>query len=156
MYGSMPSSACSDRHRKDDLQLSSLCVAAFGVPTSMHTRRLKHPFTLQRLSDIGASGQWRLDVPYMPEYVSVMKTKLTLRMDESLVEKGKFEADRRGKSVSQMVGDFFDSLSTPNQYAVKTLPPLTASLVGVLKGHRTDVDAYKKHLASRFSTRRSC
>ncbi len=86
----------------------------------------------------------------MSEYMYVMNTKLTLRMDERLVEKGKFEADRRGKSVSQMVGDFFDSLSTPNQHAVKKLPPLTASLVGVLKGHRTDADSYKKHLREKY------
>ena len=86
----------------------------------------------------------------MSEYMYVMNTKLTLRMDERLVEKGKFEADRRGKSVSQMVGDFFDSLSTPNQRAVKKLPPLTTSLVGVLKGYRTDADSYKQHLREKY------
>lgn len=79
-----------------------------------------------------------------------MNTKLTLRMDESLVEKGKFEADRRGKSVSQMVGDFFDTLSTPKRPAAKKLPPLTASLVGVLKGHRMNADAYKEHLRKKY------
>lgn len=56
------------------------------------------------------NGQPRLEVTYISEYMYVMNTKLTLRMDESLVEKGKFEAGRRGRSVSQMVGDFFDSL----------------------------------------------
>lgn len=79
-----------------------------------------------------------------------MNTKLTLRMDETLVEKGKFEADRRGKSVSQMVADFFDSLSTSNQHAAKNLPPLTASLVGVLKGHRMNVDVYREHLREKY------
>ena len=87
---------------------------------------------------------------YISKYIYVMNTKLTLRMDESLVEKGKFEADRRGKSVSQMVGDFFDSLSTPDQQAAKKLPPLTASLVGVLKGHRMNVDSYKEHLREKY------
>ena len=79
-----------------------------------------------------------------------MNTKLTLRMDERLVEKGKLEAGRRGKSVSQMVGDFFDALSTPKQPAAKKLPPLTASLVGVLKGHRMNADAYKEHLREKY------
>ena len=86
----------------------------------------------------------------MSEYMYVMNTKLTLRMDESLVEKGKFEADRRGKSVSEMVGDFFDSLSTPDQQAAKKLPPLTASLVGVLKGHRMNTDSYKEHIREKY------
>ena len=71
-------------------------------------------------------------------------------MDESLVEKGKFEADRRGKSVSQMVGDFFDSLSMSSQQAAKKLPPLTASLVGVLKGSRMNADSYKEHLREKY------
>ena len=79
-----------------------------------------------------------------------MNTKLTLRMDERLVEKGKLEAGRRGKSVSQMVGDFFDTLSTSKQPAAKKLSPLTASLVGVLKGHRMNADAYKRHLREKY------
>ncbi len=87
---------------------------------------------------------------YMSEYIYGMHTKLTLRMDESLVEKGKFEADRRGKSVSQMVGDFFDSLSMSSQQAAKKLPPLTASLVGVLKGSRMNADSYKEHLREKY------
>ena len=79
-----------------------------------------------------------------------MNTKLTLRMDERLIEKGKLEAGRRGKSVSQMVGDFFDTLSTSKQPAAKKLPPLTASLVGVLKGHRMNADTYKRHLREKY------
>ncbi len=87
---------------------------------------------------------------YISEYMYVMHAKLTLRMDESLVEKGKFEAARRGKSVSQMVGDFFDSLSSPDQQAARKLPPLTASLVGVLRGHRMNVDSYRAHLREKY------
>ena len=79
-----------------------------------------------------------------------MNPKLTLRMDESLVEKGKVEVDRRGKSVSEMVGDFFDSLSAPDQPVAKKLPPLTASLVGVLKGHRMKTDSYKEHIREKY------
>ena len=74
-----------------------------------------------------------------------MHTKLTLRMDDALVEKAKREAKRRGKSVSQMVAEFFDSLSKTSS-GKRTLPPLTASLVGVLKKHRVSEATYKKHL----------
>ncbi len=87
---------------------------------------------------------------HMSEYMYGMHTKLTLRMDESLIEKGKFEAARRGKSVSQMVGDFFDSLSSPDQPVAQKLPPLTASLVGVLRGHRMKVDSYRAHLREKY------
>lgn len=79
-----------------------------------------------------------------------MNTKLTLRMDEALVKKAKSEADRRGKSVSQMVGEFFDSLGPPNGEDTKNLPPVTASLLGVLKGHRINNSTYKKHLREKY------
>jgi hypothetical protein len=73
-----------------------------------------------------------------------MNTKLTLRMDDELVRQAKAEAARRGKSVSQMVGEFVDSLSTARRD--EDLPPVTASLVGVLKGHDVSQADYKKHL----------
>lgn len=75
----------------------------------------------------------------------VMNTKLTLRMDEDLVQRAKAEASRRGKSVSQMVSEFVDSLGSPRRDEQK-LPPITASLVGLLKGHRISESAYKEHL----------
>jgi len=74
-----------------------------------------------------------------------MNTKLTLRMDESQVRRAKEEAARRGKSVSQMVGEFVDSLSSSPRDE-KELPPITASLVGVLKGHRVSESDHKQHL----------
>ena len=53
----------------------------------------------------------------------VMKTKLTLRMDKTLVAKAKHEAKRRGKSVSGMVADYFAALGEEVQPA-DTMPPL--------------------------------
>ena len=74
-----------------------------------------------------------------------MNTKLTLRMDEALVQTAKTEATRRGKSVSQMVGEFFDALTSP-RHDSPTLPPITASLVGILKGRGVSESDYRKHL----------
>lgn len=74
-----------------------------------------------------------------------MNTKLTLRMDETVVRKAKGEARRRGKSVSQMVSEFFDSLG-PRDHRPPMLPPLTRSLVGVLKGRKVSEEDYIAHL----------
>ena len=41
-----------------------------------------------------------------------MQTKLTLRVDEKLVKKAKAYAKKTGKSVSQLVAEYF-SLLTP-------------------------------------------
>ena len=74
-----------------------------------------------------------------------MNTKLTLRMDETVVRKAKGEARRRGKSVSQMVSEFFDSLG-PGDHTSPNLLPITKSLVGVLRGGKVNEKDYVAHL----------
>jgi len=55
-----------------------------------------------------------------------MNSKLTLRMDDGLIALAKAEAAQRGKSVSQMVGEFFDLLGHAKA-PVEKLPPVTSS-----------------------------
>ena len=78
-----------------------------------------------------------------------MNTKLTLRMDGALVDTAKSEARQRGKSVSQMVEDFFGTLSDKRRGAHK-LPPITASLAGLLKGKKVSEASYKTHLREKY------
>lgn len=78
-----------------------------------------------------------------------MNTKLTLRMDENIVRKAKMEAKRRGKSVSQMVAEFIESIGL-QQNSAKDLPPTTASLVGILKGKEISEEDYKTHLREKY------
>jgi hypothetical protein len=79
-----------------------------------------------------------------------MNTKLTLRMDEALVQTAKREATRRGKSVSQMVGEFFDALTSRRQDG-PAVPPITASLVGILKNRGGAESDYLRHLREKHS-----
>ncbi len=78
-----------------------------------------------------------------------MQTKLTLRMEGSLVESAKMEALRRGKSVSQMVSEFFGSV-TGTRHVPQDIPPVTASLVGVMGRGKASEEAYKKHLQEKY------
>ena len=78
-----------------------------------------------------------------------MNTKLTLRMDEKTVRKAKMEAKRRGKSVSQMVAEYIESIGL-QQNSEKDLPPTTASLVGILKGKKISEEDYKAHLREKY------
>jgi hypothetical protein len=66
-----------------------------------------------------------------------MQTKLTLVLDAGLVGMAKREARRRDKSVSQMVGEFFQMLAVSPSQA--SHGPVTSSLIGVLKP-RTDAE----------------
>jgi hypothetical protein len=73
-----------------------------------------------------------------------MNTKLTLRMDETAIRRAKEEARRLGKSVSQRMEDFVVLLGKTKQ--PQRLPPVTASLVGIIKNRNISEDDYKKHL----------
>lgn len=78
-----------------------------------------------------------------------MNTKLTLRLDDELVAEAKTHAAQRGKSVSQMFGDFISSLRSPQRCA--TLPPVTRSLLGIIKDQKLTEADYKKHLRKKYS-----
>lgn len=78
-----------------------------------------------------------------------MNSKLTLRMDDGLIALAKAEAAQRGKSVSQMVGDFIGLLAHSETGAQK-MPPVTESLRGVLKGRPVSEESYKKHLQEKY------
>jgi len=78
-----------------------------------------------------------------------MNTKLTLRMNDVLVRQAKAQAARRGKSVSQMFGEFVESLGATR--CDRGLPPVTDSLLGVMKGHAVSEKDYKAHLREKYS-----
>lgn len=72
-----------------------------------------------------------------------MQTKLTLRMDKELIEQAKSYAKTRGKSLSELVADYLAALDAgilPKSKNAKpeTMPPVTASLWGMLAGSPTD------------------
>lgn len=79
----------------------------------------------------------------------VMNTKLTLRMQDPLIREAKNQAARRGKSVSQMFGEFIVTLRTSSDE--RELPPVTNSLLGVMKGRRISEDVYRKYLREKHS-----
>lgn len=75
-----------------------------------------------------------------------MNTKLTLRLDKKLIDGAKAEAEKRGKSVSQMVADYFQSLSGNQQTENFIYPPITQSLHGIIKESDLSEEDYKTHL----------
>jgi hypothetical protein len=83
-----------------------------------------------------------------------MNTKLTLRMDEAVVEKAKKEAKRRGKSVSRMIAELIEVIGSTadnsESGSKKDLPPTTGSLIGILKGKKISEDDYKAHLREKY------
>ncbi|MDP2831708.1 MAG: DUF6364 family protein [Pseudomonadota bacterium] len=75
------------------------------------------------------------------------QTKLTLRLNSALIEQAKAYGKTRGKSLSQLVSDFFVALEREDGPAL--LPPLVASLKGAARGVELDEDDYRQHLAKK-------
>lgn len=80
-----------------------------------------------------------------------MKNKLTLRLDSSLINRAKKHAEHRGTSVSKMVADYFSILDEKeNSITTPDLPPVTASLTGILKNKDVQDEDYKTHLEEKY------
>lgn len=87
-----------------------------------------------------------------------MSTKLTLRLDESLINAAKKYAAQEGRSVSELVAAYFKRLDTPDADATAKTDRVSngrkSSFYGLLKGgERTPQDcdkkSYLKHLSRR-------
>lgn len=77
-----------------------------------------------------------------------MQSKLTLRMEEELIEQAKRYAKEQGKSLSQVVADYFAAFARPPEK--QALSPATQSLLGIMKGNPVDEDDYKRHLEDKY------
>ena len=75
-----------------------------------------------------------------------MHTKLTLRIEEEVIERAKSYARQMGKSVSQLVSDYLEMLPEPRQGQPRPMTPVVQSLRGVLAGAGLDEKDYRRHL----------
>jgi hypothetical protein len=75
-----------------------------------------------------------------------MNTKLTLRLDDELIRGAKRYAARSGKSVSQLVGDYFAVLEAGDETSDVELTPRVRRLLGALAGASVDEQDYRRHL----------
>ena len=77
-----------------------------------------------------------------------MQTKLTLRLEDSLIQQAKSFAKQHDKSLSQVVADYFQILTDQSKKPVTS--PITKSLIGVLGSSNFDEKDYKKHLEEKY------
>lgn len=86
--------------------------------------------------------------------------KLTLSVDEAVVERAKRFARRRGTSVSALVERYLDALAQPGRGrpegedaglpSLPPLPPVTARLAGLLRGAKVDRESYRRYLDEKY------
>ena len=77
-----------------------------------------------------------------------MQTKLTLRLEDSLIQQAKSYAKQHDKSLSQVVADYFQILT--QQTRKSSISPITRSLIGILDSNNVDENDYKKHLEEKY------
>jgi hypothetical protein len=74
--------------------------------------------------------------------------KLTLSVDDEVVERAKAYAQRQRTSVSRLVERFLDLLARPRR--PRDEPPVLARLRGTLKGARVDRRDYRRHVEQKY------
>ena len=79
-----------------------------------------------------------------------MQTKLTLRLDDELIHKAKLLAEKKGKSLSKIVSEYFAHITTKELSQDSDLPPVVKSLYGSMANAKLDEKDYKKHLESKY------
>ena len=77
-----------------------------------------------------------------------MNTKLTLRLDDKLIASAKRHSAESGRSISQLVADFFALIDAQSGDAEIT--PRVRALRGVLAGSGLDESDYRRHLEEKY------
>lgn len=77
-------------------------------------------------------------------------TKLTLSIDEKVVERAKRYAAARGTSVSRLVETYLDAVARAKGTDDKELPPITRRLYGLLRGAKYDRKDYIDYLVRKY------
>lgn len=80
-----------------------------------------------------------------------MNTKLTLRLEDHLIESAKEYSAKTGKSVSKIVSDFFVIIEKEKLKKSYQVTPTVQSLRGILKDSKISEDGYKKYLDEKYS-----
>ena len=79
-----------------------------------------------------------------------MQTKLTLRLEDELIEKAKLLAKQRGKSLSKLVSEYFNYITSKELKSETDLPPIVKSLYGSLADSDINETDYKKYIEGKY------
>ena len=78
-----------------------------------------------------------------------MHRKLTLRLDDALIETAKRASRKSGKSVSQMVADYFALIEQGLDPDSRSITPRARALFGALAGTRISEEDYGSHVEAK-------
>ena len=73
-----------------------------------------------------------------------MDTKLTLKLEDSVINRAKVYASSHRQSLSKLVENFFRSLTEKERANEEKIPPTVKSLAGIIKS-RKKINAEKEY-----------
>ncbi len=79
-----------------------------------------------------------------------MNKKLTLRLDDRLIDRARRYSDRSGKSISQIVSDYFALIELDEPISGTELTPRVRAMIGSLKGASITEEDYRQHLEDKY------
>jgi hypothetical protein len=79
-----------------------------------------------------------------------MKKIITLRLDAELIKRAQTYAEKNGKSITQVVADYFSLLDAKPEIETSEFTPLVRSLKGSLTGAKVDEKDYHKYLDEKY------
>jgi len=81
-----------------------------------------------------------------------MDNKLTLKLDNQVIEKAKIYARKKNTSLSRLIEAYLQFLTSSGSAEFGEVTPLVKSLSGVIKSSKltNDKDAYRKHLTKKY------
>jgi hypothetical protein len=81
-----------------------------------------------------------------------MDTKLTLKLNESVIEQAKIYAKSKNTSLSQLIETYLTLIVNPKD-GNEEITPLVKSLSGVIKLSKNDGTdkSYKRHILDKYS-----
>lgn len=82
-----------------------------------------------------------------------MKSKLTLKIDNHIIEQAKVYARNKNTSLSKLIKNYLTILTSGNNFDSEGITPLVKSISGVLYNAKaSDLNgAYKEHLNEKYS-----
>lgn len=81
-----------------------------------------------------------------------MTTKLTLTLDNNVIERAKKYAKKNQISLSRLVEFYFKSLTSDKESQIENLPPITKELTGIatVETTKSDKELLENALNKRF------
>ena len=77
-----------------------------------------------------------------------MQTKLTLNLEDELIQQIEAYAKQQNKSILQIITEYFQHLTQQTKNV--SVPSITRSLIGVLHDHKVDSADYKQYLHDKY------